>query len=151
MSTALRDKIRNAVETALKGGDKSRLGVLRLINAAIKQYEVDNRKDAVDETVISILDKMTRDLREANKQFEAGKRDDLIQKNNFEITIIQEFLPAPLSEEALASLIDETLAAVGAQSIKDMGKVMGVLKPKVLGKTDMGALGDLIKKRLAEQ
>jgi hypothetical protein len=132
----------------MKAGDKSRLAVIRLMLSAIKQVEVDERKELSDPDVLAILDKMTKQRRESAAQYEQAGREDLLDQENYEISVLQEFLPAALSDEEIATLIEETIAATGAASIKDMGKVMGQLKPRLQGRADMGAVSAKIKARL---
>jgi uncharacterized protein YqeY len=149
MSTApLKQQIQDAMKTAMKAGDKSRLAVIRLMLSAIKQVEVDERKELSDPDVLAILDKMTKQRRESAAQYEQAGREDLLDQENYEISVLQEFLPAALSDEEIATLIEETIAATGAASIKDMGKVMGQLKPRLQGRADMGAVSAKIKARL---
>ena len=136
------------MKEAMRGGDKRRLGVIRLINAAIKQREVDERIELDDAQVIAVLDKMAKQRRESISQFEQAGRDDLIAQENAELEIIQPYLPEALGEDELNALIDAAMEATGASSIKDMGKVMGQLKPKIQGRADMGAVSALIKSRL---
>jgi len=145
----LKSTIQEAMKTAMRSQDKERLGVIRLIQAGIKQQEVDERITLTDVQVLTLLDKMIRQRREAIKQFEAGKRDDLVQKESFEIQVIQEFLPPQLSLDEIKLMITQTIKEVGAVSVKDMGKVMAILKPKLQGKADIGMVSDLIKSLLS--
>ena len=137
------------MKTAMKSGDKARLGVIRLILAAIKQVEVDERIELDDERVLAILDKMVKQRRDSINQYESAGRTELAEQEKFEIGIIQDYLPQQLSEEEIAALIDEALAATGASSMKDMGKLMGWLKPKLQGRADMGAVSASIKQKLS--
>jgi len=136
------------MKAAMKAGDKPRLGVIRLIMSAIKQIEVDERRDLSDADILAVLDKMTKQRRESAAQYEQAGRDDLLEQENYEITVLKEFLPAALSDEEIDSMIEEAIASTGASSIKDMGKVMGQLKPKLQGRADMGAVSGKIKARL---
>ena len=145
----LKQRIQDDVKTAMKGGDKPRLAVLRLLSAAIKQREVDERVELSDEQVLAVLDKMVKQRRESISQYEKAGRDDLADQEKFEITVLQDYLPEALSEEEIAAMIDEAMASVGASSIKDMGKVMGQLKPKMQGRADMGQVSGLIKQKLS--
>jgi len=147
----LKHTIQEAMKAAMRSGQKERLGVIRLIQAGIKQQEVDERIVLNNEQILALLDKMIRQRREAIKQFEAGKREDLVQKENFEIGVIQEFLPAALSDEEIKVLVNQAIQEEGATSIRDMGKVMAVLKPKLQGRADIGAVGNLIKNLLANK
>ena len=145
---SLKDRITSDVKDAMRAKDKPRLGTLRLITAAIKQQEVDERIELNDTQVLALLDKMCKQRRESISQFEKAKRDDLIAQEVSELDIIKTYLPEQLSEAEIAALIDETLAATGAASIKDMGKVMGQLKPKLQGRADMAAVSAMIKAKL---
>ena len=145
---SLKDRISSDVKDAMRAKDKPRLGTLRLITAAIKQQEVDERIELDDTQVLALLDKMCKQRRESISQFEKAKRDDLIAQEVSELDIIKTYLPEQLSEAEIATLIDETMAATGAASIKDMGKVMGQLKPKLQGRADMAAVSAMIKAKL---
>ena len=145
---SIKDRIQQDMKDAMRAKDKARLGTIRLILAAIKQREVDERIELDDEQVIVVLDKMAKQRRESISQFELASRDDLIAQENFELGIIQPYLPEALGEDELKALIDAAMAASGASSIKDMGKVMGQLKPKIQGRADMSAVSALIKSRL---
>ena len=136
------------VKDAMRSRDKPRLATLRLITAAIKQQEVDERIELNDAQVLALLDKMCKQRRESISQFEKAGRDDLIAQEVSELEIIQTYLPEQLGEDEIAALIEETMAATGAASIKDMGKVMGQLKPKLQGRADMGAVSAMIKAKL---
>ena len=144
----LKDAIQSAVKDAMRAGDRRRLGVLRLITAAIKQREVDERIEMTDDMVLPLLDKMVKQRKEALDQYQKAGRDDLADQELFEIGIIQEFLPQPLSQSEVESLIDEAIAESGASELKDMGKVMGVLRPKLQGRADMGAASARVKGKL---
>ncbi len=146
MST--KDRIQQDMKDAMRARDKERLATIRLILAAIKQREVDERIELDDAQVLAVLDKMVKQRRESIAQFEKAGRDDLIAKEQAEIEVITPYLPAALSEEEIARLIDAALEATGASSIKDMGKVMGQLKPQLAGRADMGKVSGLIKARL---
>ncbi len=146
--SALKQRITDDMKAAMKGGDKARLGVIRLILAALKQIEVDERIELDDARVLAILDKMVKQRRDSIAQYESAGRTELAEQEKFEIGIIQDYLPRQLSEEEIAALIDEALAATGASSMKDMGKLMGWLKPKLQGRADMGAVSASIKQKL---
>ena len=149
MSTApLKQRIQDEMKAAMKGGDKARLGTIRLILSAIKQIEVDERIELDDSRVLAVLDKMVKQRRESASQYEQAGRDDLLQQENFEITVLQDFMPAALSDDEINTLIEEAISSSGASSIKDMGKVMGQLKSKLQGRADMGTVSDKIKARL---
>lgn len=145
----LKKQIQDAVVSAMKSGDKARLAVVRLITSAIKQVEVDERIELDDTRVIAILDKMVKQRRESIAQFKLAERDDLVKQESFEIDIIQEFLPQALSEEELDEIVNQAIAQTGASSIKDMGKVMGLVRPQIIGRADMGEVSGRIKAMLS--
>jgi uncharacterized protein YqeY len=144
----LKERINEDMKTAMRSGEKDRLGVIRLLQAAIKQREVDERITLDDPQVMAVLEKMIKQRRESIVAFEKGGRADLVAKETGEIAVLQPYLPAQLSEAELDALIAEAIASTGAASIKDMGKVMGVVKAKAAGKADMGAVGARIKAKL---
>ena len=148
MTAPLKQRLTDEMKAAMKGGDKPRLGVIRLMLAAIKQIEVDERIELDDDRIIAVLDKMTKQRRESAVQYEKAGRDDLLNQELFEIEILKDFLPAALSDEEIDAMIDDAITSTGAASIKDMGKVMGKLKPQMQGKADMGAVSGKIKARL---
>lgn len=148
MSSALKDQIQDAMKTAMKSGDKARLAVIRLIMSAIKQVEVDERIEVDDNRALGILDKMVKQRRESISQFESGGRDDLATREQAEIDIIAEFLPKALSEEEIEGIINSAISQTGAESMKDMGKVMGIVKPRITGRADVGAVSQKIKSLL---
>ena len=145
---SLKERIQQDVKDAMRARDKSRLATIRLITAAIKQREVDERIELDDAQVIAVLDKMVKQRRESIAQFEKAGRDDLIAQETSEQEIIQTYLPEQLSETEITALIDAAMETTGATSIKDMGKVMGQLKPRLQGRADMGAVSAMIKARL---
>ena len=145
---SLRDKITEDMKNAMRSGEKERLGHIRMLQAAIKQREVDERITLDDAQVTAVVEKMVKQRREAIAQFETGGRADLVAKENAEIATLQAYLPAQLTEAEIDALIAEAIAQTGAVSIKDMGKVMGVVKGKAAGKVDMGVVGGRIKARL---
>jgi hypothetical protein len=145
----LKLKLNDDMKTAMKGGDKDRLAVIRLINAAIKQREVDERIQLDDTQVLGVLEKMLKQRRDSVSQFQAAGRTDLADKETFEIAVITAYLPAQLSAAEVDAIIVATIAEAGAAGPKDMGKVMGLVKPKVAGRTDMGKLSELVKSKLA--
>ena len=132
----------------MRAGEKERLGVIRMITSAIKQREVDERIVLDDSQVLVVLEKMIKQRKESIAQFQAGNRQDLVDKESAEITLLQTYMPSRLSDAELDALIAEAVAATGAASIKDMGKVMGVIKAKAQGRADMGAVGAKIKAKL---
>ena len=145
---ALKDRITEDMKTAMRAADKERLGTVRLLLAAIKQREVDERITLDDGQVVAVIEKMIKQRREAIGQFESGGRSDLVAKETAEIGVLQGYLPAQLTAAEVDALITEAIAATGAASVKDMGKVMGFVKPKAQGRTDMGALSARIKQKL---
>jgi len=145
----LKQRLQDEMKAAMKGGDKQRLGVIRLVLAAIKQKEVDDRVDLSDEQVLAVMDKMVKQRRDSITQYEGAGRNELADQEKFEIGVIQEFLPAALSEEQIGALVDEAISSTGAASVRDMGKVMGIVKPKAQGRADMGAVSALVKERLS--
>jgi uncharacterized protein len=145
---ALKDRITEDMKNAMRAGDKDRLGTIRLILAAIKQREVDERITLDDGQVLAVLEKMIKQRREAITQFQSGGRADLVAKETAEVGVLQGYLPAQLSEAELEALINESIAATAATSIKDMGKVMAAVKPKAQGRADMGAVSARIKQKL---
>jgi hypothetical protein len=144
----LKQQITDAMKAAMKGGDKPRLAVVRLILAAIKQREVDERIELDDAQVLAVLDKMVKQRRDSVQQYGDAGRDDLVAQETAEIEIIQEFLPAALSDEEITSIIEAAIADSGAESMRDMGKVMGIVKPKVQGRADVGKVSGLVKQKL---
>ena len=144
----LKERITEDMKTAMRSGEKDRLAVIRLLQAAIKQREVDERITLDDAQITSVLEKMIKQRKESIVAFEKGARADLVAKETAEIAILQPYLPAQLSDAELDSIIAEAIASTGAASIKDMGKVMGVVKTKAAGKADMGAVGARIKAKL---
>jgi uncharacterized protein YqeY len=145
----LKNKINEDMKTAMRAKDKERLGIIRLILAAIKQQEVDTRTSLDDTAVLAVLDKMVKQRRDSISQYQSAERDDLAQKEQFEVDVIQEYLPEALSDEELERLIKEAITASGAQSMKDMGKLMNELRPKVQGRADMGQVSQKVKALLS--
>jgi uncharacterized protein len=146
---SLKDRIQEDMKSAMRSGEKERLATIRLIMAGIKQREVDERIVLDDAQVTSVLEKMGKQRRESITQFQAGNRQDLADKEGAELKIISSYLPAQLSEAELEALIGEAITQTGAASIKDMGKVMNVIKSKAQGRADMAAVGARIKARLS--
>ena len=136
------------MKAAMRAGEKERLGVIRMITAAIKQREVDERIVLDDTQVLSVLEKMIKQRKESLAQFQAGNRQDLVDKESREITLLQTYMPTRLSDAEVDAMIADAVAATGAASIKDMGKVMGVIKAKAQGRADMAAVGAKIKAKL---
>lgn len=143
-----RQRVLDDVKTAMKSGDKPRLATLRLISAAIKQKEVDERIELDDAAVLAVLDKMVKQRRESIAQYDKAGRDDLAATEQAELAIIQDYLPAALSEDEIAAIIDDAIGKTGAASVKDMGKVMGLVKPALQGRADMATVSQTIKQRL---
>ena len=146
---SLLDRIKDDMKASMKGGNKSRLSVIRLILAAIKQIEVDERIELDNDRIILVLDKMLKQRRESIRQFADAGRIDLVEIEEAEIQVIQDFLPQALSEVEIDIMIKEAVADSGAQSVKDMGKVMAILKTKMQGRADMAVIGAKIKAALA--
>jgi uncharacterized protein YqeY len=144
----LRTRISDAVKAAMKAGDKPRLSALRLVSAAIKQKEVDERKELTDEDVISILSRMIKQRRESITHYEHAGRDDLARGEQAEIEVIEEFLPKPLSAIEIDQIIDRSIAEAGADSVRDMGKVMAIARPRLQGRADMAVVSARIKAKL---
>ena len=145
----LKQRINDDVKTAMRSKEKELLAVLRLILAAIKQIEVDQRIELDDEQIIAVLDKLAKQHRDSITQFDDADRKDLADKERYELDIVQRYLPTALTEEELTQLIDQAIADTGASSVKDMGKVMGILKSKAQGRADMGKVSGLVKTKLA--
>ena len=145
---SLKQQINDQVKQAMKAGEKARLKVLRMLTAAIKQKEVDERIELDDSQVLAIIDKQVKQRRESIEQYRAGDRDDLADAEQAEIEILSDFLPKQLSQEEIDALIDQAIADTGASGMADMGKVMGKLKPEVQGRADMKAVSQAVRTRL---
>ncbi|MBU6955415.1 GatB/YqeY domain-containing protein [Hahella sp. HN01] len=146
---SLKDSLTEAMKSAMRTKEKDRLGAIRLILADIKRIEVDERIEVDDARVLEVLDKMAKQRKDSISQFSAAGRDDLVAKEQLELDVIQGFLPEALSEEELDQLIETAVSESGAESIRDMGKVMAVLKPQVQGRADMAVIGQKVKKALS--
>ena len=146
---SLKEQLIEDMKAAMKGGDKERLGVIRLINAAIKQREVDERIMLDDAQVLAAIEKMLKQRRDSITQFRAAGREDLATREEFEVGVIQGYLPAQLSVVEIDAIIAKAVADTGAAGPKDMGKVIGLVKLQVAGRADMGALSQRIKAMLA--
>ncbi|WP_413111186.1 GatB/YqeY domain-containing protein [Thaumasiovibrio sp. DFM-14] len=142
------ERLKDEQKAAMKARNKPRLGAIRLVMAAIKQREVDEQMPLTDENLIAILTKMVKQRRDSVAQYSDAGRQDLADVELAEIAVLEEFLPQPLSDDEVAALLDEAIAATGAASMQDMGKLMGVLKPKVQGRADMGKVSQLVKAKL---
>lgn len=145
----LKQRINDDVKTAMRNKEKEQLVVLRLITAAIKQIEIDQRIELDDQQVLAVVDKLAKQHRDSIEQYKNADRNDLVEKEEFELSIVQNYLPEALSEDEINQLIDEAISATGAEGMKDMGKVMGIIKGKAQGRADMGALSGLVKARLS--
>lgn len=145
---SLKIRLQDEMKVAMKAKDRQRLGVIRLMIAAIKQREIDERVELNDDAIIVILDKMQKQRRDSFEQFQNAGRDDLAQQETYEMTIIDEYLPAKLAEQELNALIDNAISESGANAPRDMGKVMGILKPLIAGRADMKVVSEQVKKRL---
>ena len=150
MPSTLKPQLTSDMKSSMKSGDKQRLGVVRLMLAAIKQIEVDERIELDDTRILTVLDKMAKQRRESIFHYSAAGRDDLVAVEQAEIDLIQEYLPEALSESEINDLVEQSIATTGAVSMKDMGKLMGVLKPQLQGRADMGKVSQLIKSRLSD-
>lgn len=146
---SLKTRLLDDMKTAMKAGDKPRLGVIRLILAAVKQREVDERIELDDDQVLAVLEKMLKQRRDSAAQYQAAGRDDLAGQEQFEIGVVQGYLPEPLSEAELAAILAEVIAETGASGPRDMGKVMAALKTRTAGRADMQALSSQVKAALA--
>ena len=145
---SLKNQITEDMKSAMKAGEKDRLKVVRLIRAAIKQVEVDTRTELDDAAVLGVLNKMVKQRRDSVEQFEKGDREDLAAIERAEIEVLENYLPEQMSAEDLTALVDEVIAATGAEGMRDMGKVMGQIKAKAAGRADMGAVSATVKERL---
>ncbi|AAM38715.1 glutamyl-tRNA amidotransferase [Xanthomonas phaseoli pv. phaseoli] len=146
---SMKQQLTDDMKAAMKSGDKHSLGVIRLINAAIKQKEVDERIEMDDAAVIAVLDKMVKQRKDSVTQFEAAARDDLAQIEREEIVVIERYLPAKMGEAEIVAAIRAAISETGASSPADIGKLMGALKPKLAGQADMGLVSTLVKQQLA--
>ena len=144
----LKDQISNDVKDAMRAGDARRRDALRLITAALKQKEVDERKPLIDTDVVAVIDKMIKQHRDSIAQFEKGGRQDLADNEKYELSVLQTYMPQALGEAEIAEIIAAAVAESGAKSPANMGKVMAVLKPKLAGRADMGKVSALVKSRL---
>lgn len=148
MSDSIKTQVNDAMKNAMRARDKERLGTIRLIQAEFKRIEVDERIEISDERALTIMDKMVKQRRDSIKQYQDAGRQELADQEIFEVSVIQEFLPKQLSEEEIAELIDQAIEQTGAAGMQDMGKLMGVLKPQLQGRADMGAVSGLVKSKL---
>jgi len=145
----LKDQLKDQQKLAMLARDKARLGAIRLLMAEIKQREVDSRIELNDEDILAVVTKMVKQRRDSISQFEAAGRQDLADKESAEIVVLQEFLPQQLTADEIAALIEQAITESGAAVMADMGKVMAVLKPKIQGRADVGAVSAQVKTRLA--
>lgn len=145
----LKQRLTEAMKDAMRAKEKERLGTIRLILAELKRIEVDERIELDDTRVLSVLDKMNKQRRDSIAQFEAAGREDLAATERNELEVISTFLPAAMTDEEIDTLVAEAIASTGASSMADMGKVMGIIKPKAQGRADMGAISKIIKSKLA--
>ena len=146
---SLKDQITADMKTAMKGGDKDRLGVIRLILAAIKQREVDERIVLDDAQVLGVVEKMIKQRRDSIAQFRAAAREDLASKEEYEVGVIQGYMPAQLGEAEIDAIIAKAITDSGATGAKDMGKVIGLVRPQVAGRADMAKVSESVKRKLA--
>ena len=145
---SLVDQLKDHMKEAMRAKEKLRLGTIRMALAAVKQIEVDTRETLTNDQAIAVLTKMVKQRRDSIAQYTAAGRDELAQIEAEEILILEKFLPQPLSEEEIVALVDASISEMGASTMADMGKVMGALKPKVLGRADMAAIGAMIRAKL---
>lgn len=145
----IKERLAAEIKAAMKAGEKTQLGVLRQIHAAIKQREVDERVDLDDAGVLAVLDKLAKRYRESIDQYRDGGRDDLVAQEEAELEILREFLPRPLDDTEIERLVDAAIERTGAATVKDMGRVMGELKPQLQGRADMGQVSARVKARLS--
>lgn len=146
--SALKQRITEDMKSAMRGGDKRRLGVIRLILSAIKQREVDERIALDDAQIVAVLEKMIKQRRDSISQYQAANRQDLVEQESYEVGVLQEYMPAQLGAQEIDAMIDAAITAQGATSAKDMGKVMAALKPQMQGRADMGQVGAKVKAKL---
>lgn len=147
---SLKQQINDDMKAAMRAKETARLGAIRLLLAAMKQREVDERIELTDADVVAIIEKMLKQRRDSISQYKAANRQDLVDVEEFEVTVLQTYMPQQLSEAEIASAIAEAIAATGAAGPQDMGKVMGVVKPKLAGRADMGKVSGLIKAQLSK-
>lgn len=145
---SLREQINEDMKAAMKARESEKLAAIRLLQAALKQKEVDERVTLTDGDILAILDKMVKQRKDSIEQYQAGNRPDLVAKEEFELSVLAAYMPQPLTEAEINSLIDRIVAETGAAGAKDMGKVMNALRPQVAGRADMGRLSGLVKARL---
>jgi len=148
--TTLKPRLQEDMKQAMRAQEKQRLNAIRLILAAVKQVEVDQRIEVDDQILLGILDKMAKQRRDSISQYQAANRQDLVEQEQFELNVIQTYMPAQLSEAEIEQLITEAIQASQAQSVKDMGKAMGQLKPKVQGRADVAMVSNALKQRLEQ-
>ena len=146
---SVKQRIQDDVKTAMRAMDKERVSTLRMVLASIKQKEIDENIELDDVQTLVVLDKMVKQHRDSIAQYQLGGRADLVDKETRELSIVQSYLPEPLTDAEINELLQQAIAETGAKSIQDMGKVMGVLKPKVQGRTDMGLISGLVKEKLS--
>ena len=145
---SLKKQLHDAMKQAMRAKDKARLGAIRLIQAEVKRIEVDERIEIDDQRLLSIMDKMVKQRRDSISQYEQAGRQELAAVETAEIAVIQEFLPAALGQQEIDQLIGDAIASTGAESMRDMGKVMGILKPQIQGRADAGKVSAMVKKAL---
>ncbi len=146
---SLKFRISEAMKDAMRAKDKARLSAIRLMLAELKKIEVDERIELEDDRILGVLDKMLKQRRDSIKQYEAGDRQDLADVEKAEIDVIQEFMPAALSEEEITNIVNDAISETGASTMKDMGAVMNIVRPKAMGRADMGQVSGLIKSKLS--
>lgn len=147
---SLKDRIAEAVKDAMRARARERLGALRLMQAEIKQFEVDERREPDDAAVLAILNRMLKQRRDSVEQYRKGGREDLVAREEAEVEVIREFLPEPLAPDAVTAMLEQAVAEAGASGLKDMGQVMAILKPRLLGRVDMAEVSRQLRARLQE-
>lgn len=150
VDSKLKARVVNDMKDAMRSGDKPRLGAVRLVLAAIKQQEIDTRSELGDAQIMAVLDKMVKQRRDSLSQFRQADREDLVAKEQYELDVIKAYMPAELTDEEIESLISKTIAEVEAATMRDMGKVMGKLKPQLVGRADMAKVSAMVKERLVK-
>jgi uncharacterized protein YqeY len=149
MSTALKTRLKEEMKAAMRAKAKERLGTIRMIQSEVKRIEVDERIEVEDQRLLAILDKMNKQRRDSITQYVAAEREDLAEIERFEMSVIQEFLPAALSDTEIQAIVAQAITGSGAASAQDMGKVMGLVKPQIQGRADMGAVSKMVKAKLS--
>ena len=149
-SVSLKTQIIEDMKTAMRARETARLGAIRLLLAALKQREVDERIELTDADVLAIIDKMLKQRRDSISQYKAANRQDLVDVEEFEVSVLQTYMPQQMNEAEIAAAVDQAISASGAAGVKDMGKVMAILKPQLAGRADLGKVSGLVKSQLSK-